>query len=428
MGVGVTRDLKSGRMEFLEETRSRILVGNAVVRFFQIASWLAILIPTIGPATAGALTAAFETAVERDAAVQTLVARRAQIAAALDATEYLIPAPPLISLGHLTDLPTRNSGFREYEVELSVPLWLPREQGATRSLVETQASGLEAAIVVARLRVAGAVRDVYWNVEAARRALALAVRKRDTAAALVDDTARQTRAGQVARLDLHLAEAALQEAEAIVAESDAELGVALISFRALTGMEPPASFVELEPSDTFPTDHPQIHAIKWEAERATAELRLALIAVREAPEVAFVARSERDDFDGRFITSLGVRVEIPFSSEARNKPRRAAAVAAHSAALAELSASEREIQASVERARVALGSARRQVTALDQRIAALQSALVLTEQAYRFGEAPFVEVIRARGAVFEAEAARLNARIAAERARSDVNQALGIQP
>lgn len=398
------------------------------MRFLRVARHLAILIPTIGPAAAGALSPAFEAAVERDAAVQALVAHRVEITAELNAASYLIPAPPSFTVGFLTDWALRNTGFREYEAELSAPLWLPGERGATRESIEAASSKLEANIAVARLGVASAVRDVYWKVEAARQAFALARRKRDTARAMVEDTARQVSAGRVARLELHLAEADLQEAEAAVTERGAELDSARVSFHALSGVEPPATIAEPDAGDSFPTDHPQLRALRWEAERAKAEYRLARVSVREAPEVALVARSERDDFEERLNTSLGVQVTIPFASEARNMPKRAAAVADHGAALAELSAAKREIQAAVQRARIALGSAGRQFAALDRRIAELESVLALTERAYRVGEAPIIEVIRARAAVFEAEDARLVAHIAEERARSDINQALGIEP
>lgn len=384
--------------------------------------------PAIGPAAAGSLTPAFEAAVERDATVQALVARRAEIAAELNATAYLIPEPPSFSIGYLSDWPARNIGFREYEAELSAPLWLPGEQGAALESVEAAAAKLEADIDVARLEVAGALRAGYWDLEAARQALTLAERKRDTARALVEDTARQVGAGRVARVALHLAEADLHEAEAFVSERRADLGAAFASFHELTGVEPPDSFAESVAGEAFPTDHPRLRAMKWAGERAKAEFRRARVGVVEPPEVALVARSEREDHEDRFNTSLGFRVTIPFVSAGQTRPRRAAAVADHSAALAELGASEREIRADLERARIALDSARRQFAALDQRIAALEAVVVLTEQSYRVGEAPIVEVIRARAALFEAENARVGARIAEARALSDINQALGVEP
>jgi outer membrane protein TolC len=59
--------------------------------------------------------------------------------------------------------------------------------------------------------------------------------------------------------------------------------------------------------------------------------------------------------------------------------------------------------------------------ALDQRRRQL-------EPAYSTGEIPLVELVRARVAAFDADLGRARARAAVYRARSRLNQALGVMP
>lgn len=68
-----------------------------------------------------------------------------------------------------------------------------------------------------------------------------------------------------------------------------------------------------------------------------------------------------------------------------------------------------------------------QLKALEARFADLSSVVQLTQESQRTGQAQFNDLIRARLQRYEAELSRATARIAVERARSDVNQALGLE-
>ncbi|MFZ1415303.1 MAG: TolC family protein, partial [Defluviicoccus sp.] len=54
--------------------------------------------------------------------------------------------------------------------------------------------------------------------------------------------------------------------------------------------------------------------------------------------------------------------------------------------------------------------------------------LDLVERSVRAGEGALVELVRARANLFDAEVARLQSQIAVMRARSRLNQALGLDP
>jgi outer membrane protein TolC len=63
-----------------------------------------------------------------------------------------------------------------------------------------------------------------------------------------------------------------------------------------------------------------------------------------------------------------------------------------------------------------------------ERYRAFTERLTLVERSVRVGETAFVELVRARAGVFEADIARLRSNIAVLQARSRLNQALGLVP
>lgn len=389
---------------------------------------VAALVAIAQSAAASSLTPAFEAAVELSAEVQSLLARRGEIEARRQAAGAFMPAPPTATLGAITDWAARNKGSREYEAELSAPVWLPGERGATREAVDADGARLEAEIALRRLDLAKAFRDVYWDVAEKRALLALAAEKHEAARTLTEDTRRRTRAGLQAQVDTHLAEADLHEAEAAVATRQTDLDTALIAFRALTGTLPPDSADETAARTAKGGDHPRLILPRRAVAAAEADSRLTRLADRDPPEVGLVARTERGDREESYTTSFGVRVRIPFSGEQRNAPRRAVAESARSAALLDLAAAEREIEAGIARAQAALSGAERLAGIAEARHAALQSAFDYTRRAAAAGQTGFAEMIRQRGTLFEAANARAASRVAVARARAGLNQAYGLEP
>jgi outer membrane protein TolC len=77
---------------------------------------------------------------------------------------------------------------------------------------------------------------------------------------------------------------------------------------------------------------------------------------------------------------------------------------------------------------VRVDGARQQLAALETRRGYLASVVQLAQEGQRAGQVSLADLIRARLQLFEADLARATARVAVERARSDANQALGLEP
>lgn len=379
-------------------------------------------------AQASALRAAFEAACERTPEIQALIARRAVVDARQNAAGAVLPGGPWATVVHRTDALTHDRGTRDYMAELMVPIWLRGERGASLAAALTEGERLEAEIAFRRLEVAKRVREAYWMVVEAREKAAIAERRRATSATLLQDVRGQARTGQVGVMETRMAEADVNDAEAALVGRRAELKQAAIAFRVLTGLDSPPAFSERNAASATPAGHPRIVLRHGALRKAFAEQDLTWIMDRERPEFGAFAQNMTDTSAEPNVTSLGVRLKIPFAYDAVNQPKRAAAAAEVVMAKEELALAEREVAGEAAQALARLDGARQQLAALEARRGNLAAVVQLAQEGQRAGQLTLNELIRARLQLYEADLARATARVAAERARSDMNQALGLEP
>jgi outer membrane protein TolC len=378
-------------------------------------------------ALASSLSAAFESACERTPDIHTLMARRAIVDARENAASALLPGGPWTTVMHRTDALTHDRGTRDYMAEFMVPIWLRGERGASLAAALSEGERLQAEIAFRRLEVAKRVREAFWMVVDGSEKGAIAERRRATARTLLADVRGQTRTGQLGLMESRMAEADLNDAEAALAARRADVRQAVIAFRVLTGLDPPPSFAEQAPT-ARPADHPRIVLRQSALRKAYADQDLTWIMDRERPEIGAFVQNMNDTSAEPNVTTLGVRLKIPFAYDAVNRPKRAAAAAEVVAAAEELALAEREVTGEVDQAQVRLDGARQQLAAREARRANLSSVVQLAQEGQRTGQLALSELIRARLQLYEADLARVTARVAVERARSDRNQALGLEP
>jgi outer membrane protein TolC len=200
------------------------------------------------------------------------------------------------------------------------------------------------------------------------------------------------------------------------------------AFRVLAGLDPPPTFAERNTPTATPAGHPRIVLRHSALRKAYAEQDLTWIMDRERPEFGGFVENMNDTSAEPNVTTLGVRLKIPFAYDPVNQPKRAAAAAEVVAAAEELALAEREVAGGVDQAQVRLDGARQQLAALEARRGNLATVVQLARDGQRAGQVALSELIRARLQLYEADLARATARVAVERARSDRNQALGLEP
>ena len=173
-----------------------------------------------GAASAQSLDVAIKAAWARSAQGQSAEARQGEAQSKLGAADRWFAAPPSLSFGQRTDRLSGNRGLREDEIELALPLraWNARATDQAIAVAESEQIGVD--LRYAKWRIAGEVRERYWQVHLADIDQRLAAQRVAALTALAADVARRLAAGELARLDAHRAEAERDAAAVALAESE----------------------------------------------------------------------------------------------------------------------------------------------------------------------------------------------------------------
>ncbi len=377
----------------------------------------------------GTLRDAVERAWARQPSQLARDARAEEFAAKRDAAQALFPEPPSLVVSNRDDRLHRDQGAREFSAGIALPLWLPGERTRQASIANAERDQFEAALTAAKLKIAGEVRDAYWQARLAENELALARRKLEEAAALAADVERRVKAGDLARVDLNQAQAAERLARGALAEAEFKAFRAMQGFDVLTGLNTlPGSEETLAAHTAGADDHPLLVPLQRAVATTQARLNLAARSLRDNPELELGLRRERGLFDEPYAHSLEVRFRLPFATDARNRPRIAAANAEMVEAQAVFALERTRLAAELEAARRELGQAREVLRLSETRFALAADTQQLLAKAFALGELDLIARLRAENERFEAELNFSRARLEAARAVSRLNQAQGVLP
>ncbi len=390
------------------------------------------LVAFLGIARAQTLHDFVEAAAARNPELASLQGRRMAIDARQQAAVALTPGAPSLSGSYLTDQAVRNRNQREAQVGVSTPIWLPGEGTASRRLADAEFARSSPQAALLRLKIAGQVRDLLDEFALAQAEVGVSDRRLRDARALEADVGRRTRAREASDADLLLARAERIGADAELHERRSALDQSRIEFQGLVGMAPlAAAAAEPVPPGLGPslgTTHPRLEEAKGAVDVARANQTLVGLQVRDNPEIGVVARRNRDIGGNVFDNSVGVEVRVPFATQARNGPRRAAAQADLTEASAGYAAAEREVGTEQQKAQVGYDNARVQRNLARERARALTQQSGLVGRGYWAGEVSLLDYLRARALAYDADAANVRADIGVAKAVGRLNQAFGIVP
>ncbi|TDY84992.1 UNVERIFIED_ORG: outer membrane efflux protein [Herbaspirillum seropedicae] len=358
---------------------------------------------------------------------RTLEAKRNEMQAGLESARTWVAGSPVLGLSQRSDRWTDRNGAKESEVSISAPLWLPAHKAAREAVAQSNNEDLEAQIAVARLALAGEVRERLWTVAAARESLAEASDHQGHLEALTEEVMRRVKAGDLARSDGMLARQEVLAAQSAVANARAKEQEALMRYRVLTGQtEIPSN--PLEPlAAAVSTPHPRALAAIASLQRSKAALKAADAIRSDPPTVGLLMRKDQGG-SGDSSRTIGVAIQIPIGTSARNRPLEAAARTQSETAAAELSQADLLLQAETDLARQQLLAAQESWQRASERAALTREHATLIGKSFRAGERGLADLLRAQALAHEADTAERQQKVAVGLAHARVNQALGIIP
>ena len=404
-----------------------IVAGAAANAFAQTSA------SASASAAAPGLREIFEAAWSRQPEAQSLQARRDAAQAQRRAAEAWTPEPPAFEVSHKTDHLTRNDGARELEVGIAVPLWLPGERRGTGALADAELAATGSRTEAARLRLAAAVRDAWWNWQRAIVEAEIARGQLESARRIATDVSRRAKAGELARADQNQAEGAFAAAEAGLAAAEATTTATLHQLKAIAGLSSavaPATAAQAEPEP--PASELQTHpALAELQDRATVAERAAALAATQSranPELTLATTRDRGASGERYVQTLTLAVRIPFGAGPRYDSRVATARADATEAQAQLALDRARLQSEREAAVARVEAARAQLAAAERRATLSRETRGFFDKSFRLGETDLPTRLRIEGEATEAERQAARSRIELAAAISAWRQTLGLLP
>ena len=339
-------------------------------------------------------------------------------------------APPSLELSHRDDRLQSNAGRRETEVGVAVPLWLPGQRAARAGTADAAAAQAQAAAQVARMRLAGELREAAWHFAALQAEAAQADAQDRALKQLADDVERRVRAGDLARADALAAQAEQLAASVLLSDVRQRLQAARARWTLLTGLSAapnlsPATVAYGAPAAAV---HPELQLASQSTELARKRVELMRHTRRDAPELTV---GVRQDVPGRAEASRGsliVGLRLPFSTDDRNRPLEAAALAELDVAETHEQRLRERLDSDIAAARDAQQSAVTQLDAETARARLLRERATLIDKSFRAGETPLPDLLRAFAAAAQADSAVARQTTALGLARARLQQTLGLLP
>lgn len=344
--------------------------------------------------------------------------------------DSLVANDPALRVKHQGDRLNADNGYYEWEAMVDLPLWLPGQRDARRALAEALGLRADALERTLRWEVAGRVREFAWATALAEGRLRQAERGLADTKTLEASVARRVAAGELARVDLLLAQQETLTQEVGLQSAKAEVDTARQRFSLLTDRndlpapleEPVARVTELAP------DHPGLAAAEALVAEARAERDRIGTERRANPTLSLGGKQTRDNRETDPYRALILELNIPFGLGRQAAPRLAEAERGYTDSATERERLRRELDTEIKLADTALRSAKEALTTAQRQQALATETLGLVQRGFDLGEIDLAALLRERTKAQEAALNLELRRLELGRSGSLLNQALGVVP
>lgn len=345
----------------------------------------------------------------------------------------LVAADPALRARTLTDALTGDDGAYELEAMVDLPLWMPGQRAARRSLAQALEGQALTLVRYLRWEAAGLVREAAWEAAIAQGRLHQAGAALESARALARDIGKRAGAGELARVDRLVAEQETLSREVELQAAQLGYDQAIQGYIRLTGLPSlPQPLVEstATPGDELrlPPDHPQLANGAAAVAQARAERDRVQSQRRGNPILSLGTKQARTVRGEATDTALQLEVNIPFGLGRQAAPALAGAERTFTERLAEQRLIELEAERTLKAAQLALLGAADALAVAERRQGLAQDAFRLVRRAFDLGESDLTPLLQAQDRARQASLDLELRRLEQGRAAARLNQALGVLP
>jgi outer membrane protein, heavy metal efflux system len=209
--------------------------------------------------TGVSVSAVYQLALENNPTARAQAQRIEALSAGRAAANNLTAGPLTLEGSYRSDRNFDNQGLRETELGVSAPIWLWNERSKNQQYRQAELQAAEHRFAEFKLKLAGQVRQIYWNTLAAQQDVDIAQARLNGASKLMEDVQRRVDAGDLARVDLLQATALHAQAKTDHSRADRPqqgfVWPGTGGCRVHRSNRPTSQCVEHKHTDHKPTDH-----------------------------------------------------------------------------------------------------------------------------------------------------------------------------
>jgi outer membrane protein TolC len=337
---------------------------------------------------------------------------------------------PNISLLYLDDLPGDDSGYREFEAELQLPLWNWGQRSAGQAVAEKAHQTATKQFSALKLKIAGLVRNALWNIALKNNRYEQAKSILTISDKLQAKIKRRVELGDLPGSDLLLAKSEYLQARSSVAKTEAAMMVARKNYTSLTQLSTiPGNFKEpLSLLKNIGENHHYLSAINAAIQRKQAELNWVKSAGAGQTNFSLGGKTEKDDENSDDIESMSVGISIPFGGSAHLAPEIATANIQLTKVIVQRDQLFRNLEKQHHEAKHALKVTQTELKIANELKQIAESHLKITRLSFSVGEINLLDLLKIQARTHNAIAYALDHAIMLQKNIALYNQAVGVIP
>ncbi len=286
---------------------------------------------------------------------------------------------------HENDAITDNDDYKNWQVGVEFPIWLPEQKKAQKQVAASYGQELSAQQNYLRWLASNNLRKLVWNhqtalieVEAARSAL-------KKTRSLQHKVQQKFNAGESPKIDLLLAEKAVLKQQNQLVQKQSALTIAQQQFQKWTQTSKPPQNIQERTLPPIPIEqHPEIIKLLATLQISQAVLQKTKSLKQDSPRLFLGAQNDKDRSGEN--TSLMFEVSIPLGMNPAYSPKIATEKRNVYTQQALLNRAKIQLEQNIFRAQQTLASAKQSIHFSKQQYDISQQALTMSEKAYQLGE------------------------------------------
>jgi cobalt-zinc-cadmium efflux system outer membrane protein len=361
---------------------------------------------------------------------QSVLAQHGVIDANNQLAQSLFADQIVLNVNHQNDVIVSDDGRQEWESSVDLPLWLPGQQQQQRHLSESLSAEIPVVNSAIRLASAALVRDALWKVILADSMTVQSFHLWQSAIKMRDDIVARVNVGEMATTEGLLAKTHSLEMQNNYLADQAKLIAELDNYYLLTGEKTlPSDYQEQEGDNgTVLEQHPLIAVLDQTLETLLSEQQLAQFEGKTNPNLSIGIRTERDDRNEDFNTSMGLGLSIALGNNTHQQPAIAKAGQALTDKQIERQLLERDLKVAINTTRHELISKRAQLSLLNQQDDIQQQFYLIQKRSFELGEINLFTLLQTQAQADKVANRKQLLEVEIQQAIAMLNQALGLVP